>query len=218
MNINIQHFPCLVKSQNCIIKKNTMKIAILGGSFDPPHNGHVKIAESVILKLGFDQVWLMPCFAHAFGKNLADAKDRFSMAALLETKTIQVSDYEIRKGGISISYETLTDLIELHPHHSFSWIIGSDQIADFPKWEGWQYIIQKFGLIIVARDKKENMEKKTKDLLQLQTLQGITFLQSDDIPNISSTEIRERVKKEEPITDLAPEKVEEYIKNHKLYR
>ncbi len=171
-----------------------MRIAILGGSFDPPHNGHVKIAESVISKLKFDQVWLMPCFAHAFGKNLTSAKDRFAMTVLLETKTIQTSDYEIIKGGISISYETLIDLKELHPHHSFSWIIGSDQIADFPKWEGWQEITHTFGLIIIQRDGKNN------------------------IPNISSTEIREKVKKGEPITGLVPTKVEEYIKKHSLYK
>lgn len=194
-----------------------MKIAILGGSFDPPHNGHVKIAEHVVTKLSFDQVWLVPCFAHAFGKNLTSAKDRFAMTILLETKTIQASNHEIRKEGISISFETLADLKELHPHHSFSWIIGSDQIADFPKWEGWKEIIQDFGIIIVQRDKEENVENKTKNLLQLQTLQEITFLQKNDIPNISSTEIRERIKKSESITGLVPTKVEEYIKKHQLY-
>lgn len=182
-----------------------MKIAILGGSFDPPHNGHVKIAENVIAKLNFDQVWLMPCFAHAFGKKLSNPADRLAMTMLLETKTIQTSDYEIRKGGISISFETICDLANLHPHHNFSWIIGSDQIADFPKWEGWQEIINRFGLIVVQRDKKA------------QTLDNTTFLQSNDIPNISSTEIRERVKNGQPITGLVPEKVEEYIKKHCLY-
>lgn len=195
-----------------------MKIGILGGSFDPPHNGHLKIAESVITKLGFDQVWLMPLYAHAFGKTLTLAEDRFAMAALLETKAIQASDYEIQKKGISISYETLIDLTGLHPHHSFSWIIGSDQIPDFPKWEGWQEIIQKFGLIIVARNKHINLEEKTKQLLHLKTLQGITFLKSDDIPNTSSTEIREKVTKGEPITGLVPKSIEEYIKKHQLYK
>lgn len=185
-----------------------MRIAILGGSFDPPHNGHVKIAEHIVTKLGFDQVWLMPCFAHAFGKNLTNAKDRFAMTVLLETKTIQASDYEVQKGGISISFETLTDLAKLHPYDSFFWIIGSDQIADFPKWEGWKEIIDRFGLIVVQRDKKALTNK---------TFDNITLLQSNEIPNISSTEIREKVKKEEAITDLVPEKVEEYITKYNLY-
>ena len=184
-----------------------MKIAILGGSFDPPHMGHVKIAESVITKLGFDQVWLVPCFAHAFGKKLSPAKDRFAMTTLLETKIIQASDLEIQKGGISISFETLTDLANLHPYHAFSWIIGSDQVSDFPKWEYWQEIINIYGLTIVQRDGK----------VHLPTLAGITFLQSDDIPNVSSTGIREKVKKGESISNLVPKKVEEYIMKHKLY-
>ncbi len=183
-----------------------MRIAILGGSFDPPHMGHVKIAESVISQLKFDQVWFMPCFAHAFGKKLSSPQHRLAMTELLETKTVRASDFEIQKGGISISHETLLDLAQLHPYHNFSWIIGSDQIVDFPKWEGWQEIIQKFGLVIVQRD-----------LLNPSTLEGATFFQSDDIPNISSTEIREKVKKGESITDLVPTKVEEYIIKHKLY-
>ena len=194
-----------------------MKIAVLGGSFDPPHLGHVKIAEYVIATENFDQAWLIPCFAHAFGKVLSPAKDRFAMTTLLETKTIQASDFEIQKGGISISFETLTDLAKLHPYHAFSWIIGSDQVADFPKWEGWMEIITKFGLIIVQRDGKGNVEEKTKDMLHLPTLAGITFIQSNSIPNVSSTEIREKVKKNESIHSLVPKSVEEYIIKHALY-
>ncbi len=184
-----------------------MKVAILGGSFDPPHNGHVQIAQEVIRQLGFDLVWLIPCFAHAFGKNLSSPAHRFAMTKLLENKTVKVSDYEIQKTGISISFETLQDLSKLYPQESFSWIIGSDQIGDFPKWEHWQDIITKYGLIIVERGKENH----------LPTLQGITFLKSDNIPNISSTEIREKVKKGEPINELVPKVIENYIKEHKLY-
>ena len=206
MFIKIKYTTFHLPRQGSKLYNATMHIAILGGSFDPPHNGHAKIAESVIAKLNFDQVWLMPCFAHAFGKTLLAASGRMAMTILLETKTIQALDYEIQKGGISISYETLTDLAKLHPHHSFSWIIGSDQIADFPKWEGWREIISKFGLIIVQRDS-----------LHLSTLQDVTFLQSNNIPNVSSTEIREKIKKGNSIENLVPKRVEEYIKKHKLY-
>ncbi len=195
-----------------------MRIAILGGSFDPPHNGHVKIAENVLKKLAFDVVWLMPCFAHAFGKQLSPPQNRLSMARLLETSTVKISDFEIQKAGISISVETLEELAKQYPTDRFSWIIGSDQIKDFPKWDYWQEIISLYGLIIVKRDEKENLEDKTKKALGMQTLDGITFLACEDIPNISSTEIREKVKRGESIDALVPKNIEEYIKKHGLYK
>ena len=164
-----------------------MRVAVLGGSFDPPHNGHVKIAENVLKKFAFDVAWLMPCFAHAFGKKLSSSSSRLSMTKFLENKTVRASDYEIRKKGISISFETLQDFSKLYPQDSFSWIIGSDQIEDFPKWEGWQEIINRYGLIIVQRDRKENLKEKTKIFLHLTSFDHIVFLDSEDIPNISST-------------------------------
>lgn len=193
-----------------------MKIAILGGSFDPPHKGHIKIAEQVLLKLHFDQVWLMPCFTHAFGKKLSSPQDRLNMTKLLQAKNIKISNYETEKKEVSISFETLESLSKLYPQDYFFWIIGSDQIDDFPKWNNWQEIINKYGLIIIKRNKKEDIEEKTKNIIK--NLDKILFLESANIPNISSTEIREKVKNGKPISNLVPEKVEEYINRHNLYK
>lgn len=165
-----------------------MKIAILGGSFDPPHIGHKIIAKQMRKDYKFDQVWLLPCCLHAFSKPLTAPTHRLNMAKMLKEKNIKVSDYEIKRGGISLSIETLIELSKIYPKHKFSWIIGSDQVKDFPKWEGWEEIINVYGLIIAKR-----------------------------IPNISSTIIRRHVKQKKPISHLVPKSVERYIKKHKLY-
>ncbi len=165
-----------------------------------------------------DLVWLVPCFAHAFGKKLSYPLHRFAMAKLLESKSVKISDYEIQKQGISISFETLQDFSKLYPQDAFSWIIGSDQIEDFPKWDYWQEIITRYGLIIVQRDGKENPEDTTKKALALETFENIRFVSSEDIPDISSTEIRERVKNNQSIHALVPQKIEEYIVKHSLYK
>src|SRR5438477_12504705 len=113
-----------------------MKIAILGGSFDPPHLGHVLIAEQVKEFLKIDQVWLMPLYQknmqdEVFHKNLTAVSHRLGMTKLFKNHFIKVSDYEIEQNKTSYSYETLQGLQKLHPDDEFYWILGSDQLKDF---------------------------------------------------------------------------------------
>jgi nicotinate-nucleotide adenylyltransferase len=74
-----------------------MNIAILGGSFDPPHRGHVIIAKRLLKLTNFDEVWLMPLFSHPFNKNLSHPSKRLEMIMFLESGNVKVSDIEIRK-------------------------------------------------------------------------------------------------------------------------
>lgn len=193
-----------------------MKIAILGGSFDPPHNGHVKIAREIIIETLADNVWPVPCFSHAFNKDLSSPNDRLNMTKMLEEKNIVVSDYEIKKGGVSLSIETLNELSNLFPDNSFSWVIGSDQIEDFPKWENWQTIIEKFGLVVARRGEDKDVKKEADKVFGTGLASKVIFL-SSQIPDISSTDIRNRVKQSKPIHALVPKSVEEYIIKNKLY-
>jgi len=191
-----------------------MKIAILGGSFDPPHLGHLAVAQQVIQLLSIDQVWLMPCFSHAFDKRLSPAKQRLAMCKLLQTKNILVSDLEIQKTGISYSWETLNFLKQKFPQHVFSWIIGSDQITDFSKWYRWQDLIKE-NLIFFPRtgDKDQSKKQLLKLIGQDNFPENIIFLEQAQIINISSTLVRERISKKLKINDLVGEKIATYVKN-----
>src|SRR5579862_1050382 len=120
-----------------------MKIGILGGSFDPPHFGHLLIAQQVIEQAGLDQVWLIPVFNTAaqhkiFQKKLSSSENRFFMSKLLENKKIKASDFEINKNKKSLTIETLKKLTKEYPEHTFYWILGSDRLPTFHLWDDWQ--------------------------------------------------------------------------------
>lgn len=198
-----------------------MRIAILGGSFDPPHIGHLLVAQQVKKMLNIDQVWLLPTFSHPFNKSLTTPQHRLAMVRLLETDTIRTSDFEIQQQGTSYTIDTLQKLSKAYPQHSFYWVSGSDQIKDFPKWKDWQTFLQNYKIIIYARDEKqealEEVFTKTTGIPKIPN--NIFILASKDLPtmDISSSTIRKKVKKREPIRGLVPKKVEQYIMEHKLY-
>lgn len=199
-----------------------MKIAILGGSFDPPHVGHMLVAAQVKKLLNIDKVWLMPTFSHPFQKSLSPAKDRLAMTKLLEDDQIIASDFEIVKKGVSYTINTLDQLSKLHPLDTFFWIIGSDQIDDFPKWNRWEEIIQKYHLIVYARNEDpKRLEEKMQEIFHMPVLPGtIHILNTKELmtSNTSSTQVRERIKKRQAIRGLVSKKVEEYIIAHELYK
>lgn len=197
-----------------------MKTGILGSSFDPPHLGHVLMAVQAKEVLNLDQVWLMPCFLHPFAKKVSEEKHRLAMTRLLKDENIKVSDFEIKQKGVSYSINTLNSLAKLFPKNKFYWIIGSDQIDEFTRWKNWQEIINQYHLIIFPRESVDLLTR-VKKALRLKTIpKNIIILSPKDLilTNISSTQIRKRVKEEKSIKYLVPESVEKYIIEHKLYK
>ena len=199
-----------------------MKIAILGGSFDPPHLGHILIASQVKELLGMDQVWLMPAYQHPFHKQLSDTTHRLTMTKLLETDAIKVSDFEIQHNKESYTIDTLHALSKLHPEDTFYWIMGSDQLQSFQKYKDWKGVIDNYHLIIFPREWiLPFFKEKVMDALALQTIpENVIVLQNDDLvlTNVSSTLIRKRIKDGLSIDYLVPERVKEHIKKNKLYQ
>ncbi len=198
-----------------------MKIAILGGSFDPPHLGHVFIVTQVKELLDMDQVWLMPAFHHPFDRNLTDVHMRLSMTKLVESDTIKVSDFEIKHNPTSYTIDTLNALKVQYPSDTFYWITGSDQLEHFQKYKQWQDIVMQHNLIIFPREwMLPHLEEIVRDKLNLQSIpENVTVLHTKNLllTNISSTKIRQRVKEKLPINLYVPAGVGEYIIKNKLY-
>ena len=121
-----------------------MKVAVFGGSFDPPHNGHLWLAKMILRRKFCEKAVLIPANMHPFAKKLSSANHRLAMTKLLENENIKVSDIEIRRGNISYSIDTLNELQKLYPQDDFVWIIGEDQIENFTKWKSWKEIIVKY--------------------------------------------------------------------------
>jgi nicotinate-nucleotide adenylyltransferase len=198
-----------------------MNIAILGGSFDPPHKGHAAIAEKLLKEKYFDEIWLIPCYHHPFIKKLSSPDKRLKMAKHLENGKIKISDFEIKKGTTSYSIDTLIFFAKKHPQHKFSWIIGTDQIEDFTKWKDWKKIINDFKLVIVPRTGFKKAKKILKNIYnQISSPNHIVFIDKGVFPpiRISSTMIRKKIKQNKSTSGFLPTGIEKYLKKTKLYQ
>lgn len=198
-----------------------MKIAILGGSFDPPHKGHVVIANRLLKLFQFDQIWLMPCYQHPFNKILSAPDMRLEMTKYLEKGKIKVSNYEIREKTINYTIDTLRFLTKKHQKDKFCWVIGTDQVNDFMKWKEWKEIINNFKLIVIPRTGFRKAEKKLKNIARLVAVpKNIILIDRQRFPPIyiSSTLARKRIKENKSISNMVPKKVEKYIIENKLYK
>lgn len=197
-----------------------MNIAILGGSFDPPHKGHAIIANRLLRLYRFDQVWLMPCYQHPFSKNLSSPDKRFEMTKCLENENIKISDLEIRKKTTSYTIDSLNNLTTQYPDYHFSWIIGTDQVGSFTKWKNWKEIVNNFKLIVVPRTGFKKAKEELKNISkQITALKNIVLIDKKNFPPIyiSSTLARKKIKENKSISNMVPKGVEEYIIQNKLY-
>ena len=118
--------------------KSSRDIALFGGSFDPPHLGHVAIIAHVLATEAIDEVWVLPCFTHAFGKRMAPFELRLRMLEAAVAPfggRARVEDIEASLGGVSYTIDTVRALSLRHPDARFSFVGGGDLRAELPKWK-----------------------------------------------------------------------------------
>lgn len=202
-----------------------MKIAILGGAFDPPHMGHQWVASQVLEKFAMDEVWLMVCYTYfpefpiKYSRITSYIK-RYKMASFLQKKQIKVSDFEYRYNKASRTIDTLALLTQKYPQHKFYWIIGSDVLASFHLWDRWEELIQKYNFIIFPRDTDlSTLETRVKHFLKLSRIpKNILIAKGEPIvSNIASTHIRKRIRANLPTDSFVPKHIAEYILKNSLY-
>ncbi len=134
-----------------------MQVALLGGSFNPPHVGHLLSAHYVRATQGVDEVWLMPTYQHPFGKALESFEHRVGMCEVMcrdatgWMKTSQVEREVAERGGSGRTVETLSYLVERYPDIRFWLIIGSDILKDLPSWKAWDRIQQLARVLVLHR-------------------------------------------------------------------
>lgn len=193
-----------------------MQIGILGGQFNPPHLGHLFMAQQALDFTPIKQIWLTPCFKHTFDKNMIPVKHRTKMTKMITFGQIKYCGKEIKN---QLSGETLIlmdFLSQKYPQHQFSFILGSDNLKYFKKWGQWQKLVQKYIFWVVPRPtfdldlKKLGLDNKK---YQFKILKHPLLAKT----NLSSTMIRSRIKKNLSIKYLVDQKVNLYIKKHHLY-
>lgn len=199
-----------------------MLIGLFGGTYDPVHKGHIKIAEEAVKQFNLDELWFIPAKIppHKISTVIADENERLNMLRLAINETseqFKICSYELDKESISYSYITLTEFKKLYPEHEFLFIIGEDSLIDFIKWKHPEIISQMVELLVVPRYNSDY-----KAIIQLAEKYnknyGTKVRILDFSPlNISSTEIRRRLADGDDVSDLICESVYEYISCRNLY-
>ncbi len=198
-----------------------MKIGILGGSFDPMHYGHLNMAKRAKEEYDLDIVYIMPA-GHSPNKDesqMTDAIHRVRMCELMiqEEDGLKISTYEVDKAERSYTYITLSDFKDKFPDDELYFIMGADSLDYFDCWKNPDIICQKAIVLVVNRG-----DFKEKDLLH--KIEEINALFPADIrivhcekTNISSSEIRSRLKSNQSLEGILPIQILAYIKEHHLY-
>lgn len=193
-----------------------MKIGILGGSFDPIHNGHIHMAIASYEQYELDKIWLMPN-GHAPHKDedrMVKAQHRLDMCNIVakDYPFIDTCDIEVLSDEYSYTYLTMQKLNVLYPEHEFYFIMGADSLDYFDKWRHPEIISSLCHILVVNRDEFSEADLCDK-IEQIQSIFpaniSIVHCQKYDI---SSTEIRNGIRLEE-----LPDGVRTYIEEHHLY-
>ncbi len=198
------------------------KIGILGGSFDPIHQGHLNIAESARAEFSLDEVWFIPA-GHSPNKeesSMTAAKVRAEMTALalLDYPYFKMSPMEIEAQGTSYTYRTLTKLCERYPDVQFYFIMGADSLDYLEEWKHPEIICQKAVLLTAVRDEMDvaQIEQKIRELKKL--FYAEIYPVYGGRTDISSSALRRQLAVAEEKPPMLPDAVWEYICAHGIYR
>ncbi len=191
-----------------------MKIGVFGGTFNPPHNGHVRLAKAAADELKLDKLLVIPsCIPpHKIAAKLADGQERLEMCRLAFScdPRFEVSPMELERGSRSYTVETLRELKALYPDSELYFIVGSDMLESFDKWYLWQEILSLSVLCAASRE-----EGYSPDLSRFGKLAERIKIITLDPLEVSSTQIRNSADEVSP--ELLDPKVAAYIREHGLY-
>ncbi len=219
-----------------------MRLGLLGGSFNPVHNGHLAIARQTREALGLDQILFVPTShpPHKPNGSLAPAQDRYEMVrlAISSDPTFAISDVEISRPGKSYSIDTIRLLQQTYGAHTqLFFLIGLDAFLDFPSWREPQTLLKLCRFVVLSRPGLLFRSLSTVPLLppipvpSLMDLdagrisrieaplgtQGLTCLKLPPSP-VSASDIRSQIRQGHPVPNLLPPSVESYILQHHLYQ
>ncbi len=191
------------------------RIGLFGGTFDPPHLGHLALAEWARARLGLERVVFMPAGSppHKRGRPLTAAAHRLAMTrlAVRGNAAFAVSDLEARRRGPSFTVDTLRALRARHPGARFYLLMGADSLADFPTWREPEAIARLATLVVAARPLGARPRPRTRPAARVVML-------DNPVLAISSSALRARARAGRPLRYLVPDAVAAYIGRHRLYR
>lgn len=195
------------------------KVGIMGGTFNPIHMGHLIIAENAREFFDLDEILFVPSGIPYMKEHVLDSKTRISMTgiAIEDNPYFALSTIEVDRGGNSYSYETIQDLQKQNPTTKYYFIVGADSLFSMDKWKHPDKIFQECTVLAAIRE-GHNIEELTKqaNLLKDKYECDIQFIPARSV-DISSTNIRDRVREKRSIRYMVHDKVLNFIHKNKLY-
>ena len=195
------------------------KIGVLGGTFDPVHNGHLAIARALRAALNLDKIVWVPAGRppHKQGQIVSSDDDRLAMleAALAGSPSDVISRVDLDRGGPSYTADMLEILAREHAPASLVFLMGEDSLRDLPTWHDPERILRHAELAVAARP---GIAADLEEIASvISAIRGrVRLVSTPEIP-ISSSDVRKRVRAGETIAGLVPASVADYIARHGLY-
>jgi nicotinate-nucleotide adenylyltransferase len=195
------------------------RIGVLGGTFDPVHNGHLYVADALRAALGLERVVWVPAGLppHKTGQIVSQDRDRLAMLeqALAGSATDEIDTIDIDRTGPSYTADTLESLAERFSPARLFFLMGEDSLRDLPTWHDPERLLRFAELAVAARPGVDaDLESVARQVPAVR--RRVHLVPTEEIP-ISSSEIRQRVRENRSILGLVPAAVEAYIRNHGLY-
>jgi len=195
-----------------------MKIGIFGGTFDPPHNGHLALAEAAKEALGLDEVIFMPAYRNplkAKGRS-TPAKHRLEMVKRLVAGRpgMAVSDSEVSRGGPSYAIDTLSELQHVQPGE-YWFILGSDALKSLPQWKQPERLLKICRLAAAVRPPQDPKEVLMRFPAEVKNVVDIVEMKPIEL---SASDLRDKVARGQSISQWVPKTVLQYIEDQKLYK
>ena len=198
------------------------RLGIFGGSFNPPHKGHIYIAQEAMRAAALDKVIFIPCGnpPHKDAGSMASAEDRFEMTrlAIKGNADFEISDIEIKESGFSFTAKTLKKLSSIYPKSKLCFIVGSDSFCDLDGWYHPEEIFKMAEIVVVNRGGTDLLpiDEKAKDYKQKY---NAVISETDIVPmEISSSQIRTKISCGDDTSKLIEADVLDYIKKFDVYK
>lgn len=201
---------------------NNTKIGIMGGTFNPVHKAHISLALAAHRSAGLDRViWIPNNIAYLKDCSLlVSTQDRYRMVelAISDYPFFEISDIEIKRGGNSYTYETLTELGELYPDSELFFITGADTIFTIESWVKPGMVFERATILAAYREGRSEEDFSEKIACLKDRFRARIELIPMEASDISSTMVRDLIKRGADLSSYLPQKVIDYIEERGLYK